>query len=61
MEGFKEFFEKLNLDKGVCVYILFKVNSFWGCSSVVEHLPFKQVVDGSIPSTLKRIFSLQKL
>ena len=24
----------------------------WGCSSVVEHLPFKQGVDGSIPSTL---------
>ena len=24
----------------------------WGCSSVVEHLPFKQVADGSIPSTL---------
>ena len=24
----------------------------WGCSSVVEHLPFKQVVEGSIPSTL---------
>ena len=24
----------------------------WGCSSVVEHLPFKQVVAGSIPATL---------
>ena len=24
----------------------------WGCSSVVEHVPFKHRADGSIPSTL---------
>ncbi len=29
-----------------------KSGTGWGCSSVVEHLPFKQVADGSIPSTL---------
>ena len=31
---------------GVCLSLK------WGCSSVVEHLPFKQGVEGSIPSTL---------
>ena len=27
-------------------------DSDWGCSSVVEHLTFNQVVAGSIPATL---------
>jgi hypothetical protein len=29
-------------------------DTLWGCSSVVEHLPFKQRAEGSIPSTLTK-------
>ncbi len=36
-------------------YISFIDHFLWrGCSSVVEHLPFKQRVDGSSPSSLTK-------
>gem|GEM_PF-5996993 len=33
-------------------YIRIFPTDLWGCSSVVEHLPFKQRAEGSSPSTL---------
>lgn len=32
----------------------FGINSHGGVAQAVEHLPFKQVVEGSIPSTLSK-------